>query len=62
MKVIQIIAAAAFVVGFILIVGAVGTDDYYVMELHQMHTLQMWQIVKGLLLCMPAMTIGRIEA
>lgn len=53
MKHIKTLAIIAFLVGIILIFGAVGTDDFYVMELHQDHVLNWWQVVTGALLCVP---------
>lgn len=53
MKYIKVIATVAFFIGLILVFCAVGTDDFYEMELHQPHTLNYTQIIIGLLLCIP---------
>ena len=53
MKKIKALAMIAFLVGIILIFGAVGTDDFYVMEMHQAHTLDWKLLIIGFLLCVP---------
>lgn len=60
MKTVKNLACLAFVVGIILIFGAVGTDDFYVLELHQEHVLCWWQILLGGALCLPLPIINDV--
>jgi len=53
METIKKIACFTFLIGIILIFGAVGTDDFYVIELHQAHTLCWWQVLLGFALLLP---------
>lgn len=49
----KVIAVIACLIGFGLIICAAGTDDYYVMHLHQEHSLNWLQEVIGILMCIP---------
>lgn len=53
MKTIKKLACLAFVIGMVLIFGAVGTDDFYVMEMNQIHALNWWKFVAGIACCIP---------
>lgn len=53
METIKKISCVVFVVGIILIFGAVGTDDFYVIEMHQAHALNWWQIFVGCVCLLP---------
>ena len=62
MKALKIIAMLAFIIGFIVIAGAIGTDDFYIMELHQPHTLDAVRIAAGMLLCFPILLVNNHES
>ena len=49
----KVIACIAFLIGLALVICEVSTDDFYVMQLHQDHTLNWLQIVIGILMCIP---------
>lgn len=43
------------VIGSFLIVGGIGTSDYYVIELEQTHPANVWKtIIIGIILMIPA--------
>lgn len=60
METIKKISCVLFVVGIILIFGAVGTDDFYVIEMHQEHAIEIWQILLGIALCVPLPIINDV--
>jgi len=60
MKIIKALAGVTFVVGMFLIMTAVGTDDFYVMELQQAHTMNFGQVVLGLIMCVPFPVINHV--
>ena len=53
MKIMKNLVGIAFVIGLILIIGAIGTDDFYLMELHQAHDLEYGKIIIGCTMCLP---------
>lgn len=61
MKALKIIAALSFMIGFMLVAGAIGTDDFYTMELHQQHALQLTHVIIGLLMCLPVVLISKVN-
>lgn len=54
-RIFNALAAVLFVIGMILIIGAFGTDDFYLKELHQAHQLNYSLIIYGFILCLPEM-------
>ena len=56
MKTIKTLAGIACAVGFILILGAAGASDM-AMEMQQAHTINLLQIIGGLVLMMPFVVI-----
>ena len=49
----KVIACIAFLIGLALVICEVSTDDFYVMQLHQEHTLNWLQIMIEILMCIP---------
>lgn len=52
-KIYNALAAVLCVVGMVLIIGAFGTDDMYLKELHQAHQLNYSLIIYGSLMMVP---------
>lgn len=53
MKIMTVLEYVAMIIGLILVFGAIGTDDFYLMELHQAHDLEYVKIIIGVLMCLP---------
>lgn len=49
------------VIGMIMVIGAIGTDDYFIKVLKQEHTLQVGRIIIGLILCAPLPIMGYLD-
>ncbi len=60
MKIFRVLAVISFFVGFMMIAGAIGADDAAV-EMHLAHTLDLFSIVLGLILCVPMIVVHRGE-
>lgn len=54
-KIINALAALLCLVGMVIVIGAFGTDDFYLKELHQAHQLNYSLIIYGFILCLPEM-------
>lgn len=57
----KIFSAIVFVAGMLLIIGAVGEDDFYLMELQQAHSLNWIQILLGILMQIPFVIVANCE-
>lgn len=58
MKVLKVLSGIIFAVGLFMIIGEVGTDDFYTMELHMEHSINWVRIMLGFMLLLPAAVIG----
>ena len=61
MKALKILTVILFMAGLLLIVGAIGEDDFFLMELHQEHTLNWIQIIVGFLMEIPFVFMANCE-
>ena len=61
MKALKILTMVMFSIGFMLMAGAIGTDDFYVLQLHQPHSFQWLQAVIGMMLCLPVLIIDKVK-
>lgn len=55
------IAMIAFALGLFLVICAVGSDDFYVMELHQAHAFDWKLCIFGIMLCLPMPIISLLN-
>lgn len=58
MKVLKILFGIMLAVGMVLIIGAVGQDDFVTTELEQAHSLDWIQIIIGFLMMFPFVIIN----
>lgn len=49
------------VIGMIMVIGAVGTDDYFIKVLKEEHTLAVGQMLIGAILCAPLPIMGYLD-
>ena len=61
MKAIKTLVLILFCVGFIVVAGTIGADDYSTMILHQQYSFQIWRAIAGMMLMVPAVLVGRAE-
>lgn len=55
------IAIILAVIGMFMVIGAIGTDDFFIKVLKQEHTLQIGRIIIGLILCAPLPIMGYLD-
>lgn len=48
-------------IGMLMVIGAIGTDDFFIKVLKQEHTLQVGRIIIGLILCAPLPIMGYLD-
>lgn len=57
----KIFSVIVFMAGMLLIIGAVGEDDFYLMELQQAHSFNWIQILIGFLMQIPFVIVANRE-
>lgn len=60
MKALKIISGIIFAVGLLLIIGAVGQDDFFTMELEQAHAMNWIQIIIGMLMALQFVVVKKV--
>ena len=62
MKILKYSTGILAAIGFLLIIGTVGADDFYTIELQQPHDFGFGQILVGLLMIIPCIIVNWIDS